>query len=374
MAQRDTRCRLSKSEWSSRRNKMATLPGPDAGSTSPAYATPGQFPARRQSWPVFSYKLRYIGLVEMAISTNPKPTIYRNLYALITQSSCRVSLLQDSPGEGHLSWRRSRPKNQRWRRLTRSCSRPRAVRAVPDAAPRLSHSTRPRPHLWLSVSLKPFHLFEGGESVLLRQNTAGGISCVRLSSLRMLVSLVFFFHVCVIRPIIRQCFWVDVVSTSHWAHDVVATLNQRQWLTWATCMCGEWDSLCYQSKRGGPEVVDERCRLPRRSFGDLISRHLTDYCDQLIIPTNSNWSATKKFKPIPSLSDTSHHPLNGSPDPDSLLSKRKTFVWHLYNAGPLSHQLWQHLKHSENSLHQFDRRRFPTDLILPTFSTETCFT
>ena len=32
---------------------------------------------------VFSYKLRYIvgfGLAEMAISTNPKPTIYRNLY------------------------------------------------------------------------------------------------------------------------------------------------------------------------------------------------------------------------------------------------------------------------------------------------------
>ena len=32
---------------------------------------------------VFSYKLRYIvgfGLVEIAISTNPKPTIYRNLY------------------------------------------------------------------------------------------------------------------------------------------------------------------------------------------------------------------------------------------------------------------------------------------------------
>ena len=32
---------------------------------------------------VFSYKLRYIvgfGLVEMAISPNPKPTIYRNLY------------------------------------------------------------------------------------------------------------------------------------------------------------------------------------------------------------------------------------------------------------------------------------------------------
>ena len=35
------------------------------------------------SGPVFSYKLRYIvgfGSVEMAISTNPKPTIYRNLY------------------------------------------------------------------------------------------------------------------------------------------------------------------------------------------------------------------------------------------------------------------------------------------------------
>ena len=33
--------------------------------------------------PIFSYKLRYIvifWLVEIAISTNPKPTIYRNLY------------------------------------------------------------------------------------------------------------------------------------------------------------------------------------------------------------------------------------------------------------------------------------------------------
>ena len=33
--------------------------------------------------PVFSYKLRYIAgfwLVEMVISTNQKPTIYRNLY------------------------------------------------------------------------------------------------------------------------------------------------------------------------------------------------------------------------------------------------------------------------------------------------------
>ena len=36
-----------------------------------------------RSGSVFSYKLRYIvgfGLVEMAISTNQKPTIYRNLY------------------------------------------------------------------------------------------------------------------------------------------------------------------------------------------------------------------------------------------------------------------------------------------------------
>ena len=35
------------------------------------------------SGPVFSYKLQYIvgfWLVEMAISTNQKPTIYRNLY------------------------------------------------------------------------------------------------------------------------------------------------------------------------------------------------------------------------------------------------------------------------------------------------------
>ena len=37
----------------------------------------------KKSGPVFSYKLRYIvgfWLVEMAISTNQKPTIYRNLY------------------------------------------------------------------------------------------------------------------------------------------------------------------------------------------------------------------------------------------------------------------------------------------------------
>ena len=35
------------------------------------------------SWPVFSYKLRYIvgfWLVETAVSTNQKPTMYRNLY------------------------------------------------------------------------------------------------------------------------------------------------------------------------------------------------------------------------------------------------------------------------------------------------------
>ena len=37
----------------------------------------------RYTGAVFSYKLRYnvgLGLVKMAISTNPKPTIYRNLY------------------------------------------------------------------------------------------------------------------------------------------------------------------------------------------------------------------------------------------------------------------------------------------------------
>ena len=36
-----------------------------------------------EAWSVFTYKLRYIvgfGLIEMAISTNPKPAIYRNLY------------------------------------------------------------------------------------------------------------------------------------------------------------------------------------------------------------------------------------------------------------------------------------------------------
>ena len=40
---------------------------------------------------VLSYKLRYIvglGLVEMAISTNPRPTIYRNLYENRQADSC----------------------------------------------------------------------------------------------------------------------------------------------------------------------------------------------------------------------------------------------------------------------------------------------
>ena len=43
--------------------------------------------------PVFSYKFRYIvgfWLVEMAISTNQKPTIYRNLYEN-TVSGVRVA-------------------------------------------------------------------------------------------------------------------------------------------------------------------------------------------------------------------------------------------------------------------------------------------
>ena len=44
---------------------------------------PGGFPWDDRPGPVFSYKLRYIvgfWLVEMAISTNQNPTIYRNLY------------------------------------------------------------------------------------------------------------------------------------------------------------------------------------------------------------------------------------------------------------------------------------------------------
>ena len=47
---------------------------------------------------VFSYKLRYIvgfWLVEMAISTNQKPTIYRNLYEN-TALSERVILITAS--------------------------------------------------------------------------------------------------------------------------------------------------------------------------------------------------------------------------------------------------------------------------------------
>ena len=43
----------------------------------------GSCSRRQHLYPVFSYKLWYIagfGLVEMAISTNPKPAIYRSLY------------------------------------------------------------------------------------------------------------------------------------------------------------------------------------------------------------------------------------------------------------------------------------------------------
>ena len=60
--------------------------------------------------PIFSYKLRYIvgsGLVEMAISTNPESTIYRNLYEnravdenTIYQSTCLAS---DSIHQANLS-------------------------------------------------------------------------------------------------------------------------------------------------------------------------------------------------------------------------------------------------------------------------------
>ena len=59
---------------------------------------------------VFSYKLRYIvgfGLVEMAITTNQKPTIYRNLYEntgpqhnrqqyIITWASSRVVYIDEA--------------------------------------------------------------------------------------------------------------------------------------------------------------------------------------------------------------------------------------------------------------------------------------
>ena len=43
---------------------------------------------------VFSYKLRYIvgfGLVEMVISTNPKPTIHRNLYENTAPDHCQLT-------------------------------------------------------------------------------------------------------------------------------------------------------------------------------------------------------------------------------------------------------------------------------------------
>ena len=49
---------------------------------------------------VFSYKLRYIigfGLVGIAISTNPKPTIYRNLY--VNTGTCSFRNLGDLSSE-----------------------------------------------------------------------------------------------------------------------------------------------------------------------------------------------------------------------------------------------------------------------------------
>ena len=56
----------------------------------------GTFNKLFETRPVFSYKLRYIvglGLVEMAISTNPKPTIYRNLYGNTGPAVYRASPL-----------------------------------------------------------------------------------------------------------------------------------------------------------------------------------------------------------------------------------------------------------------------------------------
>ena len=51
--------------------------------------------------PVFSYKLRYIvghGLVQMAISTNPEPTIYRNVY----ENGAPEELVSVTQHSGHI--------------------------------------------------------------------------------------------------------------------------------------------------------------------------------------------------------------------------------------------------------------------------------
>ena len=58
------------------------------------------FKRSKRSDPVFSYKLRYIvgfWLVEMAISTNQKPTIYRDLYENTGPSLGLCSILSLDP-------------------------------------------------------------------------------------------------------------------------------------------------------------------------------------------------------------------------------------------------------------------------------------
>ena len=53
--------------------------------------------------PVLSYKLRYIvgfGLVEMAVWTRPKPTIYRNLYYNTGPDSiCTLGLTENNKSQ-----------------------------------------------------------------------------------------------------------------------------------------------------------------------------------------------------------------------------------------------------------------------------------
>ena len=100
--------------------------------------------------PVFSYKLRYIvgfWLVEIAISTNQKPTIYRNLYENTARiASFGAIWLQADPSSGdqaisHYLWAIQR-NTRRWRKVGSVSCRPFRNRATAGPTP-ISDFDRP---------------------------------------------------------------------------------------------------------------------------------------------------------------------------------------------------------------------------------------
>ena len=119
--------------------------------------------------PVFSYKLRYIvgfGLVEMAISTNPKPAIYRNLHestglahSAVYATPCKNDLFANCLIEERVLCRRctltSRPRAVAWGRPSSpTCPTGRKTRTLSrDEGSELS--LRSVTGSWPSVSLTP---------------------------------------------------------------------------------------------------------------------------------------------------------------------------------------------------------------------------